>query len=316
MTWKFEKVAATPGSTAGLAWDGTGMLFSSMVMGIGAGQILRYDPKSGSTSVFRKHTVRTYGLGFGPDGALYGCQESSRRVVRFMEDGSIAMTECQINGKYHNQPTNLAVDGHGRIWFCDPHSPLRSFGPQFVPYLKHASILRLERDPQRRLWEIKRMTFDTAHPHAVALAPDEWTLYVAETDNAPGGVRELRAYPVGADDVLGPHRVLHMFGRDYRGEQRGIEGMCTDSAGNIVAVAGSAKCGPGPLVYVFAPGGAVLETQALPFDLPMNCAFGDDGLTSLYVTNAAGELWRAADCGLQGRAAPGGRPEHGRARAA
>jgi len=302
MTMKFEKVAQVEGAAGGLAWDGRAMLFTSMVMGMGGGNILRFDPATGETSNFRKYTVLTNGIGFAPDGALYGCQESSRRVVRFMEDGSTAQTESRIGGRYHNQPTKLAIDSRGRIWFADPHSTLRSFGPQFVPYLEHASVLRLQRDPQRRLWEIKRMTFDTTQPRAVALAPDDKTLYVAQTDNSPGGLRELRAYPVEADDVLGPYRLLHTFGRDYRGEQRGIEGMCSDSAGNIVAVAGSAKTGPGALVYVFSPGGAVLESHALAGDLPMNCAFGDVGLSSLYVTTAAGELWRARDCGRRGRA--------------
>lgn len=298
---KFEKVAQCEGAAGGLAWDGSGMLFTSMVMGMGGGEILRYDPKSGETSTVRKYTVLTNGIAFGPDGAFYGCQESSRRVVRFMKDGSTTLTECRLNGQYHNQPTKLAVDARGRIWFADPFSSLRSFGPQFVPYLEHASVLRLERDPQRKLWEIKRMTFDTKAPRAVALSPDERTLYVAETDNSPGGLRELRAYPIEADDVLGPYRLLHTYGRDYRGEQRGIEGMCTDAQGSIVAVSGSAKCGPGPLVQVFSPSGAVLQSHALPGDLPMTCAFGDAGLTSLYVTTAAGELWCARDCGLAGR---------------
>ncbi len=298
---KFEKIAQVEGAAGGLAWDGSGMLFTSMVMGMGGGSIRRYNPADGAVSVFRKYTVLTNGLGFGPDGSLYGAQESSRRVVRFMEDGSIALTECQLNGKYHNQPTKLALDGRGRIWFADPFSSVRSFGPQFVPYLDHASVLRLERDPQRRLWEIKRMTFDTSSPRAVALSPDEKTLYVAQTDNSPGGLRELRAYPIEADDVLGPYRLLHTFGRDYRGEQRGIEGMCTDSAGNVVAVSGALKCGPGPLVQVFSPCGRVLESHALPGDLPINCAFGDVDLSSLYVTTAAGELWRARDCGRKGR---------------
>jgi gluconolactonase len=298
---QFEKVAQTEGAAGGLAWDGQAMLFTSMVMGMGGGKILRYDPASGATSILRRYTVLTHGIGFGPDGAFYGCQESSRRVVRFMEDGSTTLTESKLNGQYHNQPTKLAIDSRGRIWFADPHSTLRSFGPQFVPYLDHASVLRLERDPQRKLWEIKRMTFDTRAPRAVTLSRDEKTLYVAETDNAPGGLRELRAYPIEGDDVLGPYRLLHTYGRDYRGEQRGIEGMCTDSEGNVVAVSGSAKCGPGPLVQVFSPTGAVLESQPLPGDLPMNCAFGDTDLRSLYVTTAAGELWRARDCGRQGQ---------------
>jgi len=57
------------------AWPGRGgMLFSA----VGDGKILRYDPKTGGTGILRRYTNRTNGLAFAPDGALYGCQESSR----------------------------------------------------------------------------------------------------------------------------------------------------------------------------------------------------------------------------------------------
>ena len=119
------------------------------------------------------------------------------------------------------------------------------------------------------------MTFDTKSPRGVALSPDGKTLYVAETDNTPGGVRELRAYPILEDGTLDAYVVLHTFGSDRRGVHRGIEGMCVDSEGNIVACAGWRRSGPGPLVYVFAPSGAILETHEIPGDVPLNCAFGD-----------------------------------------
>jgi len=283
---KFERAAGpVQGPAGGLAWDGGGMLFSA----IAEGRILRYDPKSGKTSEVRKYTNRTNGIAFAPDGALYGCQEGSRRVIRFAEDGSTSTTAFLLDGRYHNQPNNLAIDSKGRIWFSDPHSELRASGPQIFPPLSHASVLRLELDPFRKLWSIRRMTYDTVAPRAVALSPDEAVLYVAETDNAPMGVRELRAYPILADDTLGPCAVLHAFGRDRRGEHRGIEGMCTDREGNIVACSGWRKSGPGPLVGVFAPSGVALESHPLPCDQPMNCAFGD---ADLYVTTAGGELWR------------------------
>jgi gluconolactonase len=205
-----------------------------------------------------------------------------------------------LDGHHHNQPSNLAIDSKGRIWFSDPKSELRASGPQIFPALEHASVLRLELDPFRKLWSLRRMTYDTAAPRAVALSPDESTLYVAETDNAPMGGRELRAYPILADDTLGAFAVLHVFGRDHRGEHRGIEGMCTDREGNIVACAGWKKSGPGPLVQVFSPAGAILESHPVPSDQPMNCAFGDADLASLYVTTAAGELLRASDCGRRG----------------
>ncbi len=294
---KFEKVAGPfQGATGGLAWDGSCMLFSA----IAEGRILRYDPKSGKTSEVRKYTNRTNGIGFAPDGALYGCQESSRRVVHFAADGSTSATAFLLEGLYHNQPNNLAIDSRGRIWFSDPWSELRASGPQIFPPLSHASVLRLELDPFRKLWSIRRMSYDTAAPRAVALSPDESTLYVAETDHSPSGRRELRAYPILPDDTLGPYTVLHAFGRDYRGEHRGIEGMCTDSEGNIVACAGWRKSGPGPLVQIFSPAGAILESHPVPSDQPMNCAFGDADLASLYVTTSAGELLRATDCGRRG----------------
>jgi len=273
------------------------MLFSA----VAEGRILRYDPASGKTSEFRKYTNRTNGLAFAPDGALYGCQESSRRIVHFAADGSTSTTGFLLEGLYHNHPNNLAIDSRERIWFSDPWSELRASGPQIFPALAHASVLRLELDPFRKLWSIRRMTYDTAAPRAVALSPDESTLYVAETDNSPSGRRELRAYAILTDDTLAPHTVLHAFGRDRRGEHRGIEGMCVDREGHIVACSGWKKGGPGPLVQVFSPAGAILESHPVPSDQPMNCAFGDADLASLYVSTAAGELLRKRDFGRRRR---------------
>jgi len=297
MAWTFEKIAGPfDGPAGGLAWDGGGMLFSLLA----EGRILRYDPASGQTSVVRRYTNRANGLAFAPDGALYGCQENSRRVVHFAAGGAIESTGFLLEGAYHNHANNLVIDSQGRIWFSDPWSELRASGPQIFPPLAHASVLRLERDALRKLWTIRRMTYDTAAPRAVALSPDETTLYVAESDNRPQGVRELRAYPVEGD-ALGQHRVLHAFGRDYRGEHRGIEGMCVDREGDILACAGWAKGGPGPLVCVFSPTGRIVESHPVPADLPMNCAFGDADLGSLYVTTAGGEVYRARDCGRRGQ---------------
>ncbi len=95
------------------------------------------------------------------------------------------------------------------------------------------------------------------------------------------------------DGSVGTPRVLHAFGRDGQGAHRGVEGMCLDAEGNIVAVAGSRAAGPGPLVYVFTPRAASSRRIRLPGDVPAACAFGGDGLEDLYVTTAQGELYRA-----------------------
>ena len=295
MTWQFEQVAGPyQGPTGGLAWDGAAMLFSAVT----EERVLRYDPKANAVADFRRYTGRTNGIACGPNGEVYACQEGGRRVAQFLPDGSATVTATRLDGRIHNHPSDVVVDRKGCVWFADPYNPVSAFGPQIFPPLEHASVLRLERD-ERRAWKIRRITYDTAAPRAVLLSADEKTLYVAEGAETDSRC-ELRAYPIREDDSLGPHTVLHTFGTDYRGMHRGIEGMCLDSEGNIVACAGWKRSGPGPLVYVFAPTGAVLETHAVPADRPMKCAFGDADLQSLYLTTGEGQLFRAKSTGRRG----------------
>jgi sugar lactone lactonase YvrE len=299
MPWDFEKVAGPfVGVTMGLAWDGRGMLFCA----VDEGRILRFDSETGTVEEFRKYTQRTSGIAWGPDNILFGSQEAGRRIIAFMPDGSARQTAYKLNGDFHNQPVDLIVDGTGHIWFCDPHSARRPPGVFVFPPLPHASVLRLERTSQRE-WTLQRVTYDTVAPRALLLSADETVLYLAEGEIGQSGPRELRAYPIASDGSVGRFSVLHSFGADYRGEHRGIAGMCLDSEGNIVACAGWRKSGPGPLIYVFAPSGAVLETHALPIDLPNRCAFGDANLRSLYVTNTDGCVYRATHIGRRGHIA-------------
>jgi gluconolactonase len=116
---------------------------------------------------------------------------------------------------------------------------------------------------------------------------------VADGEPREGHRRELRAYPIRDDGTVDHPIVLHSFGADHRGHHRSIEGMCLDDGGNVVAVGGWQRSGPGPLVYVFSPAGAVLETHPIPADLPNKCCFGGSDLDTLYVTTGGGHLYRA-----------------------
>ena len=303
MGWEFLPVAGPYGSPAdGPVWDGEALLFTQVTFPFNAAnnRILRYDPQTGAATDFRRWTNRTSGLAFSNDGVLYGCQSGGRRLVRFNADASTSPLAHKLDGVYHNQPKDLVVDRQGRIWFCDPHGDLRSAtNPQIHDKLDHASILRLEAPDLDS--PIRRMTYDTDAPAALALAPDEDFLYLSENSEAADGVRELRAYPVLEDGTLGPYRLLHTFGADRRGIHRGISGMCLDREGNIVAVAGREGSGPGPRVYVFSPEGRILESQPIPEE-PTNCAFGGPDRSDLYVTTAGGYLYQAVDTGRRGRA--------------
>jgi gluconolactonase len=289
--WTFELIAGPyGGTTEGPAWDGQALLFTH----IPGNRIMRYDPQTGTCAEFRTGTQSTNGLMFDAQGRLYGCQSGNHCIARFDPDGTMTPLPNRLQGRRHNRPNDLAIDSRGRIWFTDPFGRGR---PREERELDHASVLRLDPQPDGT-WDLKRMTSDTTSPNGILLSQDERTLYVAQSDY--DGVRELRAYPLQADETLGAYAVLHTFGQDARGVQRGVDGMCLDTNGHIIACAGWEEAGPGPMIYVFAPSGRVLETHPVPVDRPTNCTFGDADLGTLYVTSGGGHLFRVRDTGRRG----------------
>ena len=50
--------------------------------------------------------------------------------------------------------------------------------------------------------------------------------------------RDLRAYALRDDDTLRDFMVQHSFGEDLQGLHRGLDGMCLDVEGNIIAGGG------------------------------------------------------------------------------
>ncbi len=296
MTGMFERVAGPFGvPTGGLVWDGSAILFSVVRNSV----VLRYDPADSSVREARRFTNRVNGLALGPTGRLFASQEGSRRIIEFNKDGSASPLVALLDGQRQNYPTDLAVDATGKIWLADPYNPLPSHGPQLFPNLAHASVLLLSRHKVTHDWTMARVTNDTVMPRAVLLSADDTILYVADGEPNTSSPCELRAYAIGDDGSVGAPRLLHSFG-NLGAAYRGVEGMCLDRDGNIVACAGSHEAGPGALIYVFSPTGRVLETFAFDEDTPVRCAFGGPDLSELYVTSLNGSLWRAKGTGRAG----------------
>src|SRR5262245_47472212 len=207
-SWQFELVAGPyQGPTGGVLWDHGPVLFSA----IDEGRLLRIDHDTRQVTEYRRYANRVNGLAHGPNGELYGAQEGGRRLVEFTPDGRVTAVDALLDGKYHNQPSDLVVDKRHRIYFTDPRHPVIPFGPAIFPFLDHCSVLRLERN-DRRAWVATRITHDTVSPRAVLLSPDERTLYVADGEPREGQKRELRAYPIRDDGTLDHPIVLHTFG--------------------------------------------------------------------------------------------------------
>lgn len=291
MNWTFEELSpAYGGVTEGPVWDGAGLLYTR----IQHSKIMRFDPATGQSTVWRENTDCANGLAMDMQRRVYACQggagEDARAVVRYEADGSVTVLANGYEGGRLNIPNDLVLDTAGSVWFTDPYYE-GSAGPwsksRDPKDLGHDSVYRID-SQANGAYTTTRVTFDTTRPNGLLFSLDYGTLYVAQSGRLPEELRQLRAYPVNADRTLGTPKVLHDFG-----EHRGIDGMCLDTEGNIVATAGYELGGPGPLIYVFSPAGEVLETHPVPCTRPTNCAFGDGDLKTLYVTTIEGFLFRA-----------------------
>ena len=275
------------GVTEGPVWDGEFLYFTH----IPTSRIMRYEPETEQITQWRGDTNRTNGLAYDTQGRLYGCCSGGRAIVRFEPDGSTTTIADQLGGQKLNTPNDLAVDRQGRVWFTNPWNA-GNIDPSEQQELDHREVLRA--DPQSDgSYHVSRATFDCTMPNGILVSADQRTLYVAESNSAaPELNRELRAYPINDDGSLGPYSVLHTWGHDSRGAHRGIDGMCLDADGNIIATAGWELGGPGPLIYVFSPTGRVLESHPVPSNRPTNCCFGGPDMATLYVTSAQGHFYR------------------------
>ena len=211
--------------------------------------------------------------------------------MRFDPDGKTATVADRVDGKLLNTPNDLAIDRKGRIWFTNPWNE-GNVAKTAKQELDNRSVLRA--DPLADgSYSVTRVTFDTVQPNGILVSQDQKTLYVAESNYDAKLVRELRAYPIKDDGSLGAYSVLYTFGGGAEGLHRGIDGMCLDAEGNIVATAGWELGGPGAMIYVWSPTGRVLETHPVPALRPTNCCFGGPDLTTLFVTSTQGHFLKA-----------------------
>ena len=289
MSWKFELLMKPEGEliTEGPVWTGEDILFTH----IRKSRILCYGFKSGEISIWRESTNRTNGLCFDAHGTLFGCCSGGRSIVRFDAGGKNTVIADKLDGKKLSTPNDLAVDRKGRIWFTNPVND-GNWDTSEKEELDHRSVLRADPQPDGS-YTVKRMTFDTTQPNGILVSIDNRTLYVAESGYTRGIDRQLRAYPIKEDGSLGPFDVLFTWGEDARGLHRGIDGMCLDAEGNIIATAGWEVSGPGPMLYVFSPSGRVLETHPVAANRPTNVCFGGPDMSTVFVTSTNGHFFKA-----------------------
>jgi gluconolactonase len=259
--------------------DGSGLYFQ-------AGNIWKYDPHTGKSTVYRSPSGMSNGIKFDANGnmiAALGADYGGRMLLRTdMQTGKSVILSGLYDGKPYNAPNDVTIDEQGRIYFSDPrylgHEPI--FQPGYAVY-------RLDPDGT-----VHRVITDGGKTNGVLVSPDQKTFYVVSNDNgwfdinrrknseAPPfqGHHVLQAYDLAANGTVSNRRVLV----DYA-PHSGPDGLIADAEGNIY-VALRAENRPG--IGVFNTAGKELAFISTGSELPTNVGFGRGKERKvLYVTS-------------------------------
>jgi enterochelin esterase family protein len=209
------------------------------------------------------------GLKFGPDGRLYACQGSKKRVIALdlatLENGAPKVEEIASDA----QANDLAVTRRGFLYFTET-------GRKQVTMVNLATKEKSAAD------------VGITGPNGITLSPDQGTLAVS--DYRGGNVWTFRINPDGKLDAKAPYMSLRLP-VDAKGEFKfasppptiaasGGDGMTSDEAGRFYTTSALG-------VQIFDPTGRMCGVlpKPIPAQPLTSCSFGGPGRAYLYVTN-------------------------------
>jgi gluconolactonase len=255
-----------------------------------AGHILKYNPATGKTSVYRSPSGMSNGIKFDAQGRMVvaeGADFGGRRITRTdLTTGKSVILAGLYEGRPFNSPNDVTIDRQGRIYFSDPrylgHEPVEQ------PVM---AVYRI--DPNG---SVHRIITDAGKPNGVAVSPDQKTLYVVSNDDgllgfdrlpkgtpARKGKMELMAYDLKPDGSAAFRKTLVNYS-----PQDGPDGLVCDSEGNLyVAVRDEKRFG----IYVYTPSGKELAYLPTP-ERPTNVGFGRGRDAKVLYVTAGGSLYR------------------------
>ena len=200
--------------------EGGYLLFSD----IPNNRIMKFDEKTGQTSVFRANANYANGNARDRQGRLVTCEHSvTRRITRTEKDGKITVLADKFEGKRLNAPNDIVVKSDDSIWFTDPTFGIDGEweGKKEKPEQATTNVYRIAKDGK-----LTAVLTDLVNPNGIAFSPDEKKLYIVEWKGTPN--RSIWSYDVGDDGSLsGKTKLIDAA------DQGSLDGFRVDRDGNL-----------------------------------------------------------------------------------
>jgi gluconolactonase len=200
--------------------EGGYLLFSD----IPNNRIMKFDEKTGRTTVFRGPANYANGNTRDRQGRLITCEHSiTRRITRTETNGKITVLADKFEGKRLNAPNDIVVKSDDTIWFTDPLFGINGEweGKKEKPEQATTNVYRI--DPKGKLTAV---ITDLVNPNGLAFSPDEKKLYVVEWRGTPN--RSIWSYDVNADGTVA-NKIKLYDAADFGA----LDGFRVDRDGNL-----------------------------------------------------------------------------------
>lgn len=252
-----ERLATGFEFTEGPLWDPNGGFY--YFVDIRRSRLYRLTPGK-DAEVVREDTGEGNGTSFDLEGRVIMCEGGNRRLTRMDAEGRVEVLVDGYGGKRLNRPNDVVCRSDGSIYFTDPGLRL----PLSQRELPHSGVYRVSSNGEMAL------IAECEYPNGLAFAPDERTLYVANSRWA----QYIHAIELDGAGNMVRRRIFADMSAD---EPEGVpDGMKVDAEGRVFCT------GPGG-TWVFDPDGIRIGVIRTP-EVPANLAFGGPDLRTLFLT--------------------------------
>jgi gluconolactonase len=242
--------------------------------------------QDGKSSVFSRCGGGPNGLAFGPDGALYLCNNGGSKYVEGYsmgiaphpdykfgyiqridpKSGEAKTLYTEVGGQKLSAPNDIVFDTHGGFYFTD-------LGKRYARHRDHGGIYYALPDGSK----VSEIAYPVLSPNGCALSPDETVLYVADTEPA-----RLWAFDIESPGVFKKHGFPSPHGgrlvAGLPGFQR-FDSIAVTASGNVCVATLTTG-----FITVISPDGDVVKQVKVPDVYPTNICFGGADLRTAYIT--------------------------------